>query len=249
VKLDQLFDWPSRHNVHLALPVMVVLSIALHVAGVAVFQIVRPRTENQPLRTAQVTFLAPGSAEAARLAARLAADDPALFSPTQTTGRDPWKLPETVYTPSFDAKTPALLAAPAPAAEMILPPAARTGPMAPAEKPAVTRPAAPAPATTVTLGGGLAGRTLTPPEGFAFTVPGPDTPRATAPVELLLAVAPDGRPMYFFPPERSSGSEWLDRAALRFLAGSRFSATEADGPAWGTATFHWGADVTARPAP
>jgi hypothetical protein len=113
----------------------------------------------------------------------------------------------------------------------------------------VRPPASVPPATMVTLSGGLADRTIQPPEGFSFAVPGSETPRAAAPIDILLAVAPDGRPMFFFPPERSSGSEWLDRAALRYLAGCRFSATETGGPAWGTATFHWGSDLAPRRAP
>ncbi|MEI6340005.1 MAG: hypothetical protein WCQ57_15720, partial [Verrucomicrobiota bacterium] len=58
-----LFDWPSRHNVHLALPLMLVLSFVLHAACVVVFQVDYPRTHASPEHSAEVFFLCPGSPE------------------------------------------------------------------------------------------------------------------------------------------------------------------------------------------
>ncbi len=223
---------------------MLVISVGLHVAAVAVFQVVHPRAQANPQRSAEVYYLVPGSAEAARLAPLLAASDPALFSPAHISGRDVWKLPETTYTASFDAHPPALVAAPPPAAAPLLPPVSSVGPVSKnasvARSPGVRQPGPP---TTVTLGAPLQGRTVTGPDGFTFAVVPADGWKSLAPAEFLLAVSPEGRPLYFFP-RKSSGSEVLDRAALRYLAGARFSAAEQETePAWGTATFHWGADI------
>ena len=250
MKLDHLFDWPSRHNVHLALPIMLVVSAGLHVAGVAAFQVVRPRAQAAPERSAQVYFLAPGSAEAARLAPLLAASDPALFSPAHAGGRGGWNLPETAYAPSFDAAPPALLAAPAPADPPVLPAVSSSRPVS--ENTSLARPLPPARPgfpTMVTFDGPLAGRSVTAPAEFSFRVIPADGLKSLPAAEFLVAVSPEGRPLHFFP-RKSSGSEALDRAALQYLAGARVSAdTGATAPAWGTATFHWGVDILAPLTP
>lgn len=249
MKLDHLFDWPSRHHVHLALPVMLVISAGLHVAGILVFQQTHTRAKTHSERGAKAYFLAPGSAEAAKLAPLLAASDPALFSPAHPSVRDIWKLPETTYLASFDANAPALLTAPPSSAKIQLPPVSSAGP--------VTRDFAPAPAaqkpqpgipTAVTFGQQLAGRAVTPPENFSFSVVPADGLKSLEPASFLIAVSPEGRTLYFFL-RRSSGSEALDRAALRYLAETRFATSGDAEPAWSSATFHWGADVLRRPAP
>jgi hypothetical protein len=249
VKLDHLFDWPSRHHVHLALPVMLVISAGLHVAGILVFQQTHPRAKTHSERGAKAYFLAPGSAEAAKLAPLLAASDPSLFSPAHPSARDVWKLPETTYTPSFDASSPGLLTALPPSNSVQLPPVSSTGP--------VTRDFAPAPAsrstlpgspTSVTFGQEVTGRAVTPPESFSFAVVPADGAKSFEAAKFLVAVSPEGRTLYFFP-RQSSGSEVLDRAALRYLAGTRFEASNDAEPAWTTATFHWGADIVRQPAP
>lgn len=246
MKLDlHLFDWPSRHNVHLALPLMLVLSFVLHAACVVVFQVAYPRSGASPERSAEVFFLRPGSPEAVQMAPLLTASDPALFSPGQLFGRDVWKLPETVYVASFDAEKPVLSALPAAESGLVLPPVTSFGPIsrAPSGKQAAPEPGLP---TALRLGGDLAGRVVTPPAEFHFLAP---ARQALAPAEFLICISPDGRPMHLFP-QSSSGNEKLDRAALRYLAGARFSRDDPGGqPAWGTATFLWGADIEREKEP
>jgi hypothetical protein len=243
VKIDlHLFDWPSRHNVHLTLPLMLVLSFVLHAACAAVFQVAYPRSQASPERSAEVYFLQPGTPEAVQMAPLLAASDPALFSPGQLFGRDVWKLPETVYVASFDSEKPALSPLPATASGPVLPAVLSTGPVVGkqqhVEAKAVDR--ATGPPTVLKLGGALAGRTMTPPAEFLFSAP---PKQGLIPAEFLIAVSPDGLPMHLFP-QNSSGNEKLDRAALSYLAAARFSPDAAGNePAWGTATFLWGADV------
>ncbi|MFZ4681631.1 MAG: hypothetical protein ACOYMS_03940 [Terrimicrobiaceae bacterium] len=249
MKLDlHLFDWPSRHNVHLTLPLMLVLSFLLHAACAAVFQVAYPRSKASPERSATVYFLQPGTPEAAQMAPLLAASDPALFSPGQLFGRDGWKLPETVYVASFDSEKPALSPLPVPASASVLPAVLSTGPVVGKQQHVGSKTVdrAPGAPTVLKLSGELSGRTVTPPAEFHFSAP---PKQGLIPAEFLIAVSPDGFPLHLFP-QTSSGNEKLDRAALSYLAAARFSrdASQSE-PVWGTATFLWGADVERKKAP
>jgi hypothetical protein len=239
-----LFEWPSRHNVHLMLPIMLVVSFFLHAACLFLFQATFPTSEGSRERSAIVYHLLPDSPEAAKIAPMLAASDPALFSSPKIFGRSEWKLPETEYVASFEKETPALAPLPPPPPSQFLPPESGTAPVAVA---AVAQQASPtqnrAVPTAVRFGGALEHRSWTPPQGFEFSAL-PAVPRqGLAPAEFLVAVSPEGIPMHFFP-QRSSGNEALDRAALQYLAGCRFAEAPSErAAAWGTATFMWGADI------
>jgi hypothetical protein len=239
-----LFEWPSRHNVHLALPIMLVLSFFLHAACMFIFHATFPRSEGSRERSAAVYYLLPGSPEATKIAPMLAASDPALFSSTKIFGGNVWKLPETTYVPSFDKEIPALAPLPAPPAAQFLAPDSGIAPVAGAAfVPKAPAPREPAVPTAVRFGGDLERRAWTPPQNFDFSALAVLPRQGLAPAEFLIAVSPDGLPMHLFP-QRSSGNENLDRAALQYLAGCRFAAAPSERePAWGTATFVWGADV------
>jgi hypothetical protein len=239
-----LFEWPSRHNVHLALPIMLVLSFFLHAACMFIFHATFPRSEGSRERSAAVYSLLPGSAEAAKIAPMLAASDPALFSSTKIFERNVWKVPETAYVARFDEEVPALAPLPAPPPSQFLPPASGAAPVAVAafvaKPPPPREPPVP---TAVRFGGALERRAWTPPQDFDFAALAVLPRQGLAPAEFLVAVSPDGLPMHLFP-QRSSGNENLDRAALQYLAGCRFAAASSERePAWGSATFVWGADV------
>ena len=239
-----LFEWPSRHNVHLALPLMLILSFLLHAASMFLFHAALPDSNGTSERAASVNYILPGSAEAAKLAPILAGSDPALFSSAEV-GPNVWNLPKTAYVASFDEETPDLKPLPSPGPAEFLPPDPGTmpvtvGPVVPKAPPLREL----APPTTVEFGGGLEKRTWTPPEGFKFSDVSALTQQGRAPAEFLVAVSPDGLPLHFFP-QQSSGDENLDRAALRYLAGCRFAPAPAEtDPAWGTARFVWGGDIT-----
>lgn len=238
-----LFEWPSRHNVHLVLPLMLVASFLLHAASLFVFQATVPRSEGSRERSAVIYYLLPESPEAVRIAPVLAASDPALFSSAKIFGREAWQLPKTPYVASFDKESPALAPLPAPPLRQFLPPDPGVAPVAAAAfvpKPSPHLPAAP---TAVRFGGALEGRSWTPPQDVDVSTLLASPQQVLAPAEFLVAVSPDGLPMHLFP-QRSSGNENLDRAALQYLAGCRFAALPAEqAPAWGTATFVWGADA------
>ena len=149
--------------------------------------------------------------------------------------------------PTFRASTKKLLCSRpflAPPPSQFLPPASGTAPVAAAAfvpKPAPPR--EPPVPTAVRFGGALERRAWTPPQNFDFATVAVLPRQGLAPAEFLVAVSPDGLPMHLFP-QRSSGNENLDRAALQYLAGCRFAAAPSElEPAWGTATFVWGADI------
>lgn len=241
-----LFAWPSRHNIHIALPLFIILSLALHIAGVAVFQVAYPRSHPSPQRSAEVYFLQPGSAAAARLAPLLAASDPALFSPGIISGRDAWIVPETPYVANFDIDRPRLDPLPPANTTGFLPPTTSTGPVTPSVQtspsPKKQTPGLP---TALLLEGGLKGRTLTPPQNIKFSS---TLTKEMTPTAFLVAVSPDGLPLHIFPmhvlSRNTYGHETLDQDALRYLAASRFSPLpDSAEPVWGTVVFLWGNDV------
>ena len=244
-----LFEWPSRHNVHLALPLMLMLSFALHAASIFLFHATPPRSNGSAERIASVTYIRPDSPEAAKLAPILAGSDPALFSSADV-GPNVWNLPKTSYVASFDEETPELKPLPPPGPSEFLPPDPGTAPVTVATiVPRATPVPQPAPATTVQFGGELEKRAWTPPEGFKFSDVTALTQQGRAPAEFLVAVAPDGLPLHFFP-QHSSGDENLDRAAIRYLATGRFAPAPSETQlAWGTALFLWGGDIAADTQP
>jgi hypothetical protein len=240
-----LFDWPSRHNVHLALPLLLFLSFVLHASCVLIFQIYYPRAQAPALRSAQVYYLEPGSPEAKALAPLLEAADPALFSPAEPLGPSMTKLPGSEYVASFENQDTVL--EPLPATEQDNRPA-----LAPfrveSAFPAPSATPVPGLLTQVRLGGGLADRKLTPPTDFIFNAPF----QSIASVEFLVEVSPDGTPRHVIPvyPADGSGVEAIDRSALAYLLQSKFSPVEgASDPVWGTAKFLWGTDVQRRREP
>lgn len=240
MKFDRhLFDWPSRHNVHLALPLMLVFSFLLHAASAVIFQVTYPRSRPSPERPARVFFLRPGSPEEVRVEPLLAAEDPALFSPAEISGRTVWNVAETEYVASFDSMTTAL--SPPPAAQAAsLPPA--SPPPGPVTSRLAVRPpgkTVPGLASALRLGGALEGREAALPDGLVFSAP---ARQRLTPAEFLVAISPDGRPLHVFP-QRSSGDESLDRIALRGLLATRFSRMDSADPVWGTVTFLWGNDI------
>jgi len=219
---------------------MLIVSFGLHAVGLVVFRASHPRSRPSPERSAQIWFLPPGSAEAAKVMPMVEASDPALFSPGQISARDITSRPETAYVPSFDSESPVLAPLP-PEMKIGLSPA---GSVIAGIRPGPARGTPPPPqpgiVTMLKPGGGLAGREVALPADAFFQA----SPRQDLlPLEFLVSVSPQGRPLYLFP-MNTSGNEAIDREALQVLARARFSATEKETePVWGMATFLWGVDV------
>lgn len=238
--LTLLFDWPSRHSVHVGLPLALVVSALLHGAGIAAFQLMPPKSPAWERRSAAAYVLPSGLPAAKYLERIIAATDPALFSPVALEERDLREIPTAKYSASFDTWEPSLEPPPA-VRQVVLSPVAAFGPV---RKPAPPpdSPSGPTftPPTKLSFSGGLQEREFTPAESAAFTAP----PRQNLlPAEFLVAAAPDGGVLHAFPLS-SSGNEDLDRNALAGLLAGKFSASTSSSPAWGLATFLWGSDVS-----
>ncbi|MCX7868735.1 MAG: hypothetical protein N2322_02185 [Terrimicrobiaceae bacterium] len=239
---ELLFAWPSRHALHLGLPVALAASALLHAAALAVFSLREPAAARPSLRPAAAAFLPQGHPAAAPLKIRAAMADPSIFSPLKLEEPAGLEIPGPEYKASFEAWLP--VPAPAPPYSPEVP--GGVLPLGPVRQ-AVRRPGTdktPAPGTSVSLGGGLAGREFQLPGGSRFVL---SLRMPPAPSEWLVAVGADGRVAHEFL-MRSSGDEALDNAARAALRGGR--AHPAPGSTvWGFAAFNWGADLELPPSP
>jgi hypothetical protein len=242
-RLSLIFDWPSRHAVHLALPLMVVVSFFAHAAGLAVFQLKPPAEPAVPRRSAGVFVLAPWSEDAAKVTPMIAAADPALFSASASEDRDIWLLPSTDYPPSFDSLRPSL--APLPTEPPQVTSFTSSAPVSSERRSRPIPKAEPTLPTRIEWTGALRDFSFEPAPGVAFAAPARQN---LLPLEFLVAVGPHGKLLHAFP-LGSSGNERIDRDALRSLLGGHLSAgsRSLEAPVWGTAIFLWGADIQRLP--
>ncbi len=244
-RLSMVFDWPSRHAVHVVLPAMMIVSVLLHGVGLMVFQLKPPAEPVSTRRSASVFFLSPTAADTGKILPMIASADPALFSAATSEDRDIWLLPSSDYSPSFDGLRPEFASLPAePHAD---PPsllsfdAVRAGDRGTKK---YLEQKAPLP-TKIVLEGDHAGMEFEMAPGISFAAP---ERKNLFPLEFLIASGPDGRLLHAFPLV-SSGDEQIDRAALRGLMGGhvKIPAASSKELLWGQATFLWGADIQRIP--
>jgi hypothetical protein len=242
-----VFDWPSRHAVHVAVPAMMMVSVLLHGAGLFVFQLKPPSEPASTRRTASVFFLSPTSPDHGKFLPVIASADPSLFSATLSEDPDIWRLPASDYSPSFDEARPEFY--PPPAETQPVPARLLSFDSVKARSPqSKKRPAAPAALPTrIVLEGGHSGMEFERAPGISFAAP---VRKNLAPMEFLMASGPDGRILHAFP-LTSSGDEQIDRSALRALIGGHVRGPNASSKEviWGQATFLWGSDVQRIPTP
>lgn len=236
------FHWPGQREVSLAKPVFFLIAVALHLAGLYVFQITYPASARLQPPPAQVSLLAPTSEENRALLRWVDSQDPALlFRPVEII---PASLRESTYTPSYAVvkTTPQLFTAPRePAA---FPPArdplalmlASVAPAHPETAPI------PGPATRVTFTDALAPRANFPPPAWPAQM---HSRMELKPARFLLGINARGEVAYLFPQE-PSGDPALDRAAESLLHPLRFTDDPAAPIAWGEAVIHWGVDALGR---
>lgn len=239
-RLSLLFDWPSRHAVHVGLPLALIVSALLHAGGIGAFQLLPPKSPTQERRDASAYFLLPNLPAGTTLEQIIAAADPSLYSPVASESADILDLPAARYTPSFDEWKPTFAPPPSTTAQD-LPTIAQRGPVRDPAPPLRTQaPPADTPVTKIELYGPLQSRQFSAPGSPGFAAP----PRQQLlPAELLVAAAPDGRVLHAFLLS-SSGNENLDATALGFLLRGRFSASSAPGVEWGRVLLLWGSDVS-----
>lgn len=218
-RLLQVFHWPVSHPIRLLLPVMLLLSLVLHAAGIYLVRATAPaRATSLPPLPGRVSIIS--AADSALLAAR----DPSWLQPGRFRDR---LLPEPrVERPprALQPALPPLVAAPPEVAGgtwvPALPPLAVQARLEPRGE------AGPAPVlATVTARFDTAGPAVT--EDFLGRLRAAAPPRPPAlPTELLVVLDASGEARHVWL-LRSCGEPALDTAAIRAVQLSRFGPTEA----------------------
>jgi hypothetical protein len=233
-----LFDWPARHAVHLGLPVAIVLSVLIHLGGLAAFGLKPTRSARLP-GEAVVYWLDAAGASGEILAGMAEAADPALFSAMalEESGAD--SMPGISYSPAYKEWEPEYLPVPV-FSEACGSTAMLDEPVLRNNTPAPVPPPPPEPPTRLVLEGGLKDRmTSMPADAGSFSAP---SRQSLLPTEFLICVSPAGRVLHAFPLS-GSGYEALDAAALAALLSTSFAPDPDSPPVWTSATFLWGADL------
>lgn len=234
------FHWPSRHSVHLLLPLMLMVSGLLHVAGIWVFGLARSEGTPKRVRPAVSYFASPAVGTPADILRSIAARDPSLYSAMASEIPAATPIGGTDYQPLYQEFIPTFEPLPDPAVAD-LPPIVPRGALTPPRPPLPTFSPAKTVPSRVEFDHALEAR-LKP---VRILLPG-TLPKgvAPAPSTFLIAVDPDGHIRFAFPMD-SSGSEALDRAALRTLRTMRLrEAPGSEAETWGSCTFFWGNDVS-----
>ncbi len=241
-----LFHWERPRRRKVAIAGFLAASAALHALCFYLFQVVYPPAISLLPPPAQVSLIAPNSAEARNFLNWLEAEDPALASQTQRPAdARAFQLPKLAHVPSYLSVPPKLKELPArkipTAAPSAMPPAPVLVPVAP-------NPGAPQPAPTVlTVTADLKEVPVTHPE-LKFRTSLRDAPESA---RFRIAIDSLGAIRYTFL-EQSSGDTALDEQARQALALSRFApirkTVSADGLRWASATFEFGTDLAMPPS-
>ena len=241
-----LFHWERPRRRKVAIAGFLVASAALHALCFYLFQVVYPPAISLLPPPAQVSLIAPNSAEARNFLNWLEAEDPALAAQTQRPAdARAFQLPKVAHVPSYLAVPPQLKELPAGKISSAAPSAM---PPAPVPVPVAPNPGSPQPAPTVLIfSAGLGEIPVTHPE-LKFHASLRDAPQSA---RFRIAIDSSGAIRYSFL-EQSSGDTALDEQARRALALSRFATGEKpgaeDGLLWASATFEFGTDLTMPPS-
>ena len=236
------FEWPTRHRIHILLPVMVTLAALAHGAVFFLFAVRQPVPRPGGPNPAQVYFLAPGSAASIQLAALLNAMDPALFGP----GRGlPTEVPiEAVYTPKYLEGSVDFAMPPEAQPEK---PEARIfhGAVAiPRRSAAIKTETVPSP-TRLRMSESLEGRLPEQLPTMNFQTRSAEVPPAAS---FFVALSSAGALRHVVT-DHSTGEADLDKAAINYLRGISFRPDEAGETRWGFVEFQWGRDLQPLPKP
>lgn len=236
------FEWPTRHRIHILLPVMVVLAALAHGAIFFLFAVRQPTPRAGGPNPAQVYFLPPGSATQIQLAALLSSADPALFAP----GRGlPAEAPmESVYTPQYLEGSVDFAQPPKPTP---VAPESKTFQGAveiPRRTSATPQNRSPSP-TRLRASTPIASRLPADLPATGFQTRSPEIP---PPACFLIALSPEGDLRHVVT-DRSTGEADLDKAAIQFLRGISFLPVDSRETQWGFVEFQWGRDLQTVPTP
>lgn len=237
-----VFRWPERTS-SLLLPLLFVISVAIHGLAFYIFQVQYPPTAVSAPPPAQVTLLTGDTPQGAEMLKWVEARDPATAARVMTAGAP--ALKEIEYVPSYASaqtlpleREPAMEPVEIPPAHTLLDWTAASGHRTPApERKRV--------ASSLHFSEKLRARDAAPDAPL-------DVPRRST-VNLhrtvfLAAVSDDGQVRYCFLQERS-GDPAMDSLAEKLLRGHPFTASGTP-LVWGYAVLTWGAEAYApEPTP
>lgn len=240
-----VFRWPER-TASLLLPVLFVLSVAVHAFAFFVFQVVYPPAVASAPPPAQVTLLTGATPEGAALLRWVQAQDPATAARIQEI--TPAGLEEIVYTPSYAAVHTLPLEV-EPPAEPIAFPAAHSLLDYSESKEAAPTPSRRTVSSTLSFSEILRARDASSEAPLSVT---PKPSLNLRPTSFLVGIGDRGEVRYCFlldpsGGDPSSGDHDIDKQAEALLRQHNFAHSEAP-LEWGFATFTWGAEAYAPQA-
>lgn len=236
--LSLLFDWPVRHAVHLGLPVALLLSVIIHIGGLAAFGL-RPTPSARLPGEAVVYWLDAAGAPGEILARMAEAADPSLFSGMAIEEEGGDFLPAVAYVPAYESWKPEFLPAPDFGNDRPLP-AMLEGPIVEAAPHPVLPAEAPPRPTRLTFSENVRDRISSlPPVDDAFSAP---SKQSLLPAEFLIGISPSGSVLHAFLLS-GSGYEPLDQTAQAAVLSMSFTPAANPNITWTTATFLWGSDI------
>lgn len=247
---DLVFGWEKPGRGKITLGGFLLASLAAHAFGFYLFQIVYPPAVSLLPPPGRVSLITPNSDEGRQLLRWIEAEDPALASTTQAPpDAKALAMPIIQHAPSYLGRQPELKDLPPPPPALHIPSARPPAPIERASNPSTI---AVTPVPTVIRFSPELDSLLSPqtPE-LKFTSSGRDAPE---PARFLVAVSEKGEARHCFL-QTSSGDPTLDEQARKYLAATRFPAfrnspsSTTPSLTWGTATVHWGNDITPAPAP
>ncbi|MEY2601801.1 MAG: hypothetical protein QOJ36_1120 [Verrucomicrobiota bacterium] len=244
-----LFNWDAPRGRNLAIIGFLIASLAAHVAGFYLFQVVYPPTVSLTPAPQRVNLISANSVQGATLLRWIDAEDPALASTTRKAPEAKrYLLGKVQHVPSYFAREPNLQQAPPLTVDLRVPSAQPPGPVpAPLREP--SKPIGVAP-TKVTFSNEL--DRLGQPK-FVSTNFKSSTREPPQNAQFRIAVDAGGAVVYCFS-LTSSGDAALDEQArehltlCRFpgrlvLSGAEGSTSADDALVWGIATVEWGNDI------
>jgi hypothetical protein len=240
-----LFRWERPRRRRYAIAGFLLASVGLHALCFYLFQVVYPPAISLLPPPAQVSVIAPTSAEARTFLNWLNAEDPALASQTQRPAdARAFQLPKLAHVPSYMAVPPELKELPTRRFVHTVPSAMPPAPVpvAPAASPA---PPVLAP-TTLVFSDALRNLPVSHPD-LKFQASLREAPQST---RFRVAVDSLGIVRYSFL-EQSSGDAALDEQARHYLVLCRFQSGEGRTPdqglIWATANLEFGTDLELPP--
>jgi hypothetical protein len=236
-----IFDWDQPRRRNLAIAGFITASLAIHLAGFYLFQVVYPTTVSLVPAPQRINLIYANSEQTATVLRWIDAEDPALAATTRRpVHMQRYAVGRVEHVPSYVATEPALREPPPLVVDLRVPSVQPPGPVPPTRGSVAS--VVGIQSTQVTFSGELQqlGQANLATGGFKASS---NEPPQNA--QFRIAVDSQGAVRYSFL-LNSSGDAALDEQARQRLALCRFSKTSTsngESLVWGIATIEWGNDV------